>query len=74
MKSKVSVYLDNGVVFDYEVADAIKGREHAHAIVMTGYRHSDGEDLEWFPPHRIQKVKVLGGSESSAYVDSARAT
>lgn len=74
--AKVSVYLDTGVVYEYEVSDAIKGREHAAAIIKTGYRHTpkDSTDLEWFPPHRIEKVKVQGGGESSAYRDSARAT
>ena len=74
MSNKVSVYLDDGRVFDYEVANAMKGREHASAIVKTGYRHSEGNDLEWYPPHRIVKVRVIGGCESSAYIDHARAT
>ena len=72
---KVSVYLDNGLVFEYEVADENKGREHAYAIIATGYRHTDGNgDLEWFPPHRISKIKVESGAESSRYLDKTRAT
>lgn len=61
--NKVSVYLDSGIVFEYDVDSAAKGREHASAIIKTGYRHTlqDSEDLEWFPPHRIDKVKVTGG-------------
>lgn len=76
MTCKVSVYLDSGVVFEYEVADPIKGREHAAAIIKTGYRHTPAasSDLEWFPPHRIDKVKVSGGGESTGYRDKARAT
>ena len=76
MANKVSVYLDSGVVYEYEVTDPIKGREHAAAIIKTGYRHTakDSDDLEWFPPHRIEKVKVSGGGESSGYRDTARAT
>lgn len=72
--TKVSVYLDDGRVFEYFVADPMKGREHASAIIKTGYRHSAGEDLEWYPPHRIEKVKIVGGCESTAYRDNARAT
>lgn len=73
-KSKISVYLDNGVVYEYEVFDPIKGREHADAIIRTGYRHTTADsDLEWFPPHRIVKVKVSKGGESN-YTDTARAT
>jgi hypothetical protein len=72
----VSVYLDSGVVFEYDVADPIKGREHAAAIIKTGYRHTaeGSNDLEWYPPHRIDKVKVSGGGETSQYRDRPRAT
>jgi hypothetical protein len=72
----VAVYIDAGIVFEYEVSDAMKGREHAAAIVRAGYRHTPkgSNDLEWFPPHRIEKVKVIGGAESTAYRDSVRST
>ena len=72
----VSVYLDSGVVFEYAVPNAMKGREHAHAIITGGYRHTpdDSNDLEWYPPHRIDKVKVTGGGESTKYRDTMRAT
>ena len=74
--NKVQVYVDNGVVYEYEVSDPNKGREHAAAIIKTGYRHTahDNNDLEWFPPHRIDKVKVTGAGESAQYKDTARAT
>ena len=76
MTTTISVYVDTGVVYDYDVATPAKGREHAHSIVMTGYRHTpqDSDDLEWFPPHRIVKVKVSGAGETTAYKDTARAT
>lgn len=70
----VSVYLDDGRVYEYDVSDSIKGREHAAAIVSSGYRSSDGDDLVWYPPHRILKVKVVGAAESTMYRDRARAT
>lgn len=71
----VSVYLDNGIVYEYVVEDPMKGREHADAIIRMGYRHTkEGtDDLEWFPPHRISKVKVTGAGESN-YKDIVRAT
>lgn len=72
--TKAQVYLDNGIVFEYAVPTAIKGREHAAAIVASGYRSSEGRDLVWYPPHRVLKVKVQGGAESSKYRDKARAT
>ncbi len=74
MKTTIEVYLDDGRVFSYQVRDAFKGREHASAIVATGYRSTDGNDLVWYPPHRIVKVRVTGAIESSKYRDRVRAT
>jgi hypothetical protein len=76
MMSRVVVYIDSGIVFEYSVQDPMKGREHAAAIIKSGYRHTTigSDDLEWFPPHRIEKVKVIGGAESSQYRDTTRAT
>lgn len=72
---KVSVYIDNSIVYEYAVNDPMSGREHAAAIIATGYRHTcPNGDLEWFPPHRIIKVKVSGGGESTKYKDNMRAT
>ena len=73
---KVSVYLDSGVVREYEVDSPEKGREHAAAIIKTGYRSTpkNSDDLEWFPPHRIEKVKVTGAGESTNYKDTPRST
>jgi hypothetical protein len=72
----ISIYMDTGVVFEYEVSNSTKGREHAHAIITTGYRHTPkgSDDLEWFPPIRIDKVKVSGAGESTSYKDTTRAT
>ena len=72
----ISVYFDTGIVYHYNVSDPIKGREHAAKIISTGYRSTphNTNDLEWFPPHRIDKVKVTGGGESTKYRDTARAT
>lgn len=74
MTTKISVYTDDGRVFEYETADPMKAREHAAKIVATGYRHSEGDDLEWYPPHRIDKVKVAGACEGTKYRDTTRAT
>lgn len=73
---KISVYLDTGVVCEYAVSSPEKGREHAAAIIKYGYRSTgkDSGDLEWFPPHRIEKVKVSGAAESTQYRDTKRAT
>lgn len=54
---KVSVYIDDGRIFEYEVGSPDKVREHAAAIIVGGYRHNDGEVFEHYPPHRILKVK-----------------
>jgi len=74
--TKVLIYMDDSRVFEYEVSDPMKGREHAAKIIEGGYRHtpSESEDLEWYPPRKIEKVKVVGGGESTAYKDITRAT
>lgn len=74
--SKISVYLDDGRVFDYEVSNPGKAREHVSAIIKTGYRHTPqgSEDLEWYPPHRIVKVKATGAGEGTSYKDTVRPT
>lgn len=75
-KTKISVYMNFGVVFEYEVDSAEKAREHAAKIIATGYRHTqkNSQDLEWYPPHAIEKIKIAGAAESTAYRDLARAT
>lgn len=67
----VSVYVDDGRVFEYLCAPE-KGREHAGAIVATGYRSVRSGVLEWYPPHRITKVKVTG--QDTSYTDTVRGT
>ncbi len=73
MKTKIQTYLDDGRVFEYEVRDGAKGREHAAAIVAGGYRHNDGEEFEHYPPHRILKVKVTP-APSTIYPDTVWGT
>jgi len=74
--TQIEVYLVDGRVFSYKVPDPMKGREHAHAIIHSGYRSTPKgtDDLEWYPPHRILKVKVAGGGETTTYHDEVRAT
>ena len=69
----INVYLDDGRVFEYPVEGAGKAREHAGAIVATGYRHSNDGVLEWYPPHRIVKVKCTGDVDTD-YPDDVRGT
>ena len=72
----IAVYLDDGRVFKYDIEDDVgKAREHAGAIVATGYRHvpATKDVLEWFPPHRIVKVKIVGKIETS-YTDVCSGT
>ena len=56
-KFPIEVYLDDGRVFEYSVDSEGKVREHAFAIVATGYRHTYDGVFEHYPPHRIVKVK-----------------
>lgn len=71
-KHKISVYLDDGRVFEYEVDGAAKAREHCSAIVKGGYRHNDGVEFEHYPPHRILKVK--SHDIPTLYTDKSRGT
>jgi hypothetical protein len=74
----ISVYLDNGNVCQYDVYDEAKAREHAAAIVSTGYRSVNKEAenvMTWIPPHRIQKVVVnLDGPSNTRYRDTTVST
>lgn len=54
----ISVYIDDGRIFQYEVEGPSKVREHSAAIIKDGYRHNDGLVFEHYPPFRILKVKA----------------
>lgn len=70
----IEVYLDDGRVFEYDIADDPgKAREHASAIITGGYRHNDGRVFEHYPPHRLLKVKV-SNAVPTKYPDSTRGT
>lgn len=73
---KIEVYLENGNVYWYEVNSTDRARDHVHEIIQNGYRHTEenSDILEWFPPHRILKVKIHGGAESTKYRDNFRPT
>ena len=68
----VNVYIDDGRVFFYTVSNSAKAREHAASIAERGYRHNDGEEYEVYPPHRISKIKITGGSVDTTYLDQVR--
>lgn len=72
MARLISVYLDDGRVFDYEVPNEEKVREHTATIIMGGYRHNDGKIFEHYPPHKILKVKSAG--IGTMYPDKTRGT
>lgn len=82
MAVKLQVYLDTGNVHEYEVADEAKAREHAAAVIATGYRSVSIEDarsrtpvLTWYPPHRIVKVVArLDAPSSTKYFDTVLST
>jgi len=71
---KIAVYLDDGRVFEYATSGPDKAREHAFAIVTTGYRHTTDGCLEHYPPHRILKVKATGDGIGTSYPDTVRGT
>ena len=73
---KISVYTDDGLVFEYEVASPSKARVHAAAIIRGGYRSTpvNSDALTWYPPHRIDKVVADGAGEGTKYRDKVRPT
>lgn len=75
---KISVYIDTGNVFEYDVPDEAKAREHAAAIIATGYRsvnEGNKTTLTWVPPHRILKVVAeLDTASSTKYFDKVVST
>lgn len=72
----ISVYIDDGLVYDYEVGSMHAAREHASAIVATGYRsvqYVAPDTLTHYPPHRITKVKIKSPTAiQSHYFDRVR--
>jgi hypothetical protein len=74
----ISVYVDNGNVYEYEVNSEAKAREHAAAIIATGYRSVSADNptlLTWFPPSRIVKVVAnLPATSTTKYFDRIKST
>lgn len=52
----ISVYLQDGRIFEYEVANETKGREHAHRIGTLGWRNWEDGNECYYPAHQIRKV------------------
>lgn len=74
-KFKISVYIKDGRVFFYYVPTSSKAREHSAAIIEGGYRHNDGKgEFEYYPTHRILKVKVSGDVVPTNYPDDVEGT
>jgi hypothetical protein len=53
---KITVYMEDGRTFCYEVVNAVKAREHAHRIVNYGWRNIVDGVMEYYPVHQINKV------------------
>ena len=58
----VQVYLIDGTIFEYDLKDPDAGRNHTHAIIMTGYRrwNKRRSRYEHYSPNSIMKVVVTG--------------
>lgn len=71
----ITVCLDDGRMYSYDVYGALKAREHSASIVATGYQHNDGKgDFVYYPPHRVAEVRVSGGSIPAYYPDRVGGT
>lgn len=53
---ELNVYLEDGRVLKYCVANNDKAREHANAIVTTGWRNITDGMMEYYPVHKVMKV------------------
>jgi hypothetical protein len=53
---EIQVYMQDGRVFKYEVANGVKAREHAHRIINYGWRNVTDDRMEYYPVHQILKV------------------
>jgi hypothetical protein len=54
--TKIKVYMEDGRVFTYNVADRTKAREHAHRIVNYGWRVVVNGIMEYYTTHQVTKV------------------
>ncbi len=70
---EIKVYIDNGLIYCYDVASVESAREHSAAIVSTGQRHVGSGSFTHYPPYRILKVKVLGDIQTN-YPDRVEGT
>lgn len=70
----ISVYLDTGYVVEWKLDGFAKAREFAAEMIARGCRTTEGEYTVWWPPHRIRKIKIKGGHETSHYPNKVRAT
>lgn len=53
---QINVYLVDGRIYEYKVANATKAREHAHRIINYGWRNWE-EGLEcYYPTWQVLKV------------------
>lgn len=52
----ISVYLQDGRIFEYEVANSTKAREHAHRIINFGWRNWEEGRECYYPTHQVLKV------------------
>jgi len=52
----INVYMQDGRVLKYDVANGTKAREHAHRIVTQGWRNVTDDVMEYYPVHQVLKV------------------
>lgn len=55
-ETTINVYMQDGRVFNYQVANVAKAREHAHRIITEGWRNVTDGVMEYYPTHQVLKV------------------
>ena len=81
MKATIYIYLKGGTKHSYTIsADTdntlgAKAREHCYAIMSDGFRANSGcGEFEWFGPHWIDKLKVVGCKVPTTYTTNPTGT
>ncbi len=58
---EISVYMQDGRIFVYEVSNSTKAREHAHRIINYGWRNWEEGRECYYPVHQVLKVTFSMG-------------
>lgn len=71
--NELNIYLKNGKVFTYQVADAVTAHMHMVRIWEEGYKTSVNDRMTWYGPHYIDAIVYTGeDADTLTHVKSAK--